>query len=116
MGQRGTQHTYPSAWKNNPNSYLYRSMNKHGIAQFTFTVLEIILIPTVDLLNERELFWMKAQNGKNKVNMSDVLNDSLSGTKSIPILVTDYFGGVETRYESMKAVSLALNASVPGLW
>ena len=66
-------------------------------------------------LNDRELFWMKAQNGTNVYYRTDVMVSSHAQT-AFPIMVTDYFGGEPIRYDSMKAVALALNASVPGLW
>lgn len=53
-------------------SYLYNSMRKHGLDNFSFKILEEIKEKNLELLKEREIYWIKELNTKapNGYNMS----------------------------------------------
>lgn len=55
-------------YKRLKSRYLYRAMNKHGIENFIFEIIESNI--SIDLISEREIFWIekmstKAPNGYN---------------------------------------------------
>lgn len=50
---RWVKHKCPSTWKNCPNNTLYIDMQKYGLNNFTFEILE-----ETDNLKEREQYWI----------------------------------------------------------
>ena len=52
--RRWRDHRNPAAWKQRPNSKLYKDMAQYGKNNFTFEIIE-----KTDSLREREQYWIE---------------------------------------------------------
>lgn len=65
----GQSRNISQRWKDHRNLYkkddspLYRAMRKYGIENFSFKIIEEC---PIDLLNERECYWIKYYNSLNE--------------------------------------------------
>lgn len=94
-------------WKNHKNYFgkgkedypLYRAFSKYGIDNFSFEVIEEC---EVDLLNEREIYWISFYNSNQR---KFGYNQTLGGSYSTPIKLT--LEDAEKIIESLKNSSLS---------
>ncbi len=123
--ERWRSHRKPCVWRKCPNSYLYCSMRKHRIENFSFEIFEEHETKAEAL--EAEIFWiayyksigaelmnmtdggdgMTGQTKEIKAKISAALKSNMNATRA-PIIATDS-NGLESEFSSVIQAARALS-------